>query len=219
MKTIEKDGHLLPYVLEKKKIKHTYIRLKKDHVHVTTSKLVNESRIIDLLFKKFDILYKRLNNRIKLDDQHIRLWQKNYELSILKGKFSYKIEGQNVICTSHLDDVDKIRKLIYKEELIHMIKEIRPKVLSTLNKVGIHELPYKYKYLKSKFGSYHKKHQEITLNTFLATIDPIFLEYVLYHEYAHHKVFNHSKAFYQVLDNMMLNHKNIQKTLKKMEIL
>lgn len=219
MKAIEKDGRVLPYVIEKKRIKHTYFRLRKDHVHVSTNKLVNETKIIDLLYKKFDVLYKRLNQRVKLQDHEIRLWQINYELKVLPGKFSYIIEDHKVTCHANTDDIDKIRKLIYKQELIKMIYQIRHKILATLARVDIHELPYKYKYLKSKFGSYHKKHQEITLNTFLATIDPIFLEYVLYHEYAHHKVFNHSKAFYQVLDNMMLNHKNIQKTLKKMEIL
>ena len=110
-------------------------------------------------------------------------------------------------------------KMIYKKEMIKMVEVLRPKILTTLELVGIKELPYQYKYLKSKYGSYHKRHLEITLNTFLATIDPLYLEYVIYHEYAHHKVFNHSKAFYDVLDEMMINHRLIQKRLKKMEII
>ncbi len=219
MKELKKDGRILPYLIEKKKIKHTYFRLKKDHIHVTTNKFVKESQIIELLYNKFDILHKRLNQKTKLEDNQIRLWDKNFELKILPGKFKYVIYEKEVICYSNLEDTEKIRRHIYKQELILMMENIRYKIVNTLSKVEIHELPYKFKYLKSKFGSYHKKHQEITLNTFLATINPIFLEYVIYHEYAHHKVFNHSKAFYQVLDNMMLNHKNIQKTLKKMEIL
>ena len=47
----------------------------------------------------------------------------------------------------------------------------------------------------------------------------IYLEYVLYHEYAHKIVFNHSKDFYDILDSWMTGHKNIQKALKKMAII
>lgn len=219
MKILEKDGKFIYYHIVKKQIKHTYFRLKKDHVLITTNKHVKEAQIVSLLKQKFDVLHHRLNKTVKLEDHQIRLWQKTYHLILKPGRFDYHISDCEVICNTSIDDINQTRKMIYKQEMKNMMNLLKDKIKQTLDYVGLDECPYKYKYLKSKFGSYHKKHHEITLNTFLATIDPIFLEYVIYHEYAHHKVFNHSKGFYDVLDQMMPNHKNIQKTLKKMEII
>lgn len=218
-KIIEKDGKTLQYQIEKKKIKNTYFRLKEDYVHITTNKYVKEIDIKNLLYDRFEKLHDRLKTRIPLEDNQIKLWDKVYQFQIKPGRFQYEIYDDIVICQSLETDIKKIKKIIYKEELSKKIKTLRTKILTTLDKVDIEELPYKLKYLKSKYGSYHKRHQEITLNTFLATLDPVYLEYVIYHEYAHHKVFNHSKAFYNVLDEMMTNHKKIQRQLKKMEII
>ncbi len=219
MKTVSKSGRELSYVIEKKRIKHTYFRLKDNHVHITTHKFVKESQIIALLNQKFDVLYDKLNHKTLIPDDQIRLWNHLYKLIVRQGKFRYEIVDDTVICYADTNDINQIKKMIYNIETISMTESLKPKIKETIARVGIDELPYKFKYLKSKYGSYHKKHNEITLNTFLSTLEPVFLEYVIYHEYAHAKVFNHSKAFYQVLDQMLVNHKNIQKTLKKMEII
>ena len=50
---------------------------------------------------------------------------------------------------------------------------------------------------------------------FLAKVDPIYLYYVLLHEYCHLIEANHSSAFYKLLDVLMENHKVIQKDLRK----
>lgn len=219
MNILEKNGKTIKYHIERKKIKHTYIRVKSDYVHITTNQKVKDHLIINLLNERFLDLYDKLNQKQVVKDHEIRLWQQTYEFHLEPGKFEYQISENHVYCKYPKLNAVEAKKAIYKEEIKMMVDYLRPQILNTLHQVDIDELTYKYKYLKSKFGSYHRRHQDITLNTFLATIDPIYLEYVIYHEYAHHKVFNHSKAFYDVLDQMMINHKKIQKTLKKMEII
>lgn len=219
MNILEKNGQSIKYHIERKKIKHTYVRVKEDYVHITTNSKVKEHLILNLLNERFDDLYQKLSKKQVIKDHEIRLWQQTYKFHLEPGKFEYEIDGDHVYCKYPKLNAFEAKKAIYKKEVKMMVEYLRPQILNTLNQVGINELTYKYKYLKSKFGSYHRRHLEITLNTFLATIDPIYLEYVIYHEYAHHKVFNHSKAFYDVLDQMMINHKKIQKTLKKMEII
>lgn len=219
MNQIEKNGYRLPYMIQRKKIKNIYFRIKDDYVYVTANKYVSEKDIKKLIETKFDVLYKRLQRKDFIKDDEIRLWNKLYKIDIKPGRFKYEIIDDIVICQTNEIDIQTIRKKIYLKEIILMMARLEHQVNNTLYQVGINALPYKYKYLKSKYGSYHKKHQEITINTYLASLDPIYLEYVIYHEYAHHKVFNHSKAFYQVLDEMMINHKVIQKRLKKMEIM
>ncbi|BCR35632.1 M48 family metallopeptidase [Mariniplasma anaerobium] len=219
MNQIEKNGKILPYHIQRKKIKNVYFRIKEDYVYITANKHVSEKNIVKLIETKFDVLYQRLQKKEFIKDDEIRIWGKLYHLHIVPGRFRYEIIEDTLYCQTNEIDIQKLRKRIYLKEIILMTDQLKNNVNDTLHKVGIQALPYKYKYLKSKYGSYHRKHLEITLNTFLATLDPIYLEYVVYHEYAHHKVFNHSKAFYQVLDEMMLNHKVIQKRLKKMEIM
>lgn len=219
MKEIEKNGNVLPYHIQRKKIKNIYFRIKEDYVYVTANKYVSEKAIRKLIETKFDVLYQRLQRKDFIKDDEIRLWGKLYHMHIETGRFRYEIVEDTLFCQTKELDIHKIRKRIYSKEIVLMMEHLKNQVNETLYKVELQALPYKFKYLKSKYGSYHKKHQEITLNTFLATLDPIYLEYVIYHEYAHHKVFNHSKAFYQVLDEMMINHKVIQKRLKKMEIM
>ena len=96
---------------------------------------------------------------------------------------------------------------------------IQDKINQKISTKGLKPCPFKLKYLKSKFGSYHRKNKEITLNTFLARLNPIYLEYVIYHEYAHAIVFNHSKDFYNLLSEFMPNHRVYQKDLKRMAII
>lgn len=219
MKQVIKNGCMISYEIERKKIKNIYFRTKEDYVHVTANKYVSQKDIAILIEHKFDVLYQRLQRKTLFKDNEIRLWDKLYTIEIIPGRFKYRIEKDIVFCQTMEKDIQKIRKKIYLKEMNKMVELLKERVTQTLNLVQIDVLPYKFKYLKSKYGSYHRKNLEITLNTFLATLDPIYLEYVIYHEYAHHKVFNHSKAFYQVLDQMMTNHRVIQKRLKKMEII
>ena len=110
------------------------------------------------------------------------------------------------------------KKRIYFAEMEKILPLLHQKIDPKLMHLGLSPLPIKLKNLKSKFGSYHIRKREITLNIFLSTLDPIYLEYVLYHEYAHVIEFNHSKAFYHVLDQLMPNHHVYQKDLKKIAI-
>jgi len=104
-------------------------------------------------------------------------------------------------------------------ELEKKIALIKPEFEAIIARKGLRLIPIKLKYLKSKFGSYHRKNKEITLNTFLARLNPIYLSYVIYHEYAHAIVFNHSKDFYNLLGEFMPNHRVYQKDLKKIAII
>ncbi|NLB85347.1 MAG: M48 family metallopeptidase, partial [Acholeplasmataceae bacterium] len=57
-----------------------------------------------------------------------------------------------------------------------------------------------------------------TINLFLAKIDPSYLLYVLYHEYSHLRVPNHSKEFYLLLSKLFPNYLIIRKELKMIAI-
>jgi predicted metal-dependent hydrolase len=152
-------------------------------------------------------------------DDEIMLWGNKFELEISHGRFNYQISDDNISVTSTKVDINLIKKRIYLNEIEKSLKTLNDEINQTILKKGIKPLPFKFKYLKSKFGSYHRKNKEITLNTFLARLDPVYLKYVIYHEYAHAIVFNHSKDFYNLLGEFMPNHRLYQKDLKRIAII
>jgi predicted metal-dependent hydrolase len=220
MEIYTKNGRTIAYEVIKKKIKNTYFRIHEDHLRVTTNRYTKKEQITKFIDLKFDAFYEKIHHpaRIEESDQ-LTLWNKTYQMVISEGKFSYAILDQQILIQTKLKDLNQIKEAVYQAELSIEVKRIEPMILETISKKGLTLLPVKLKYLKSKFGSYHRKNNEITLNTFLARLHPIFLVYVMYHEYAHALVFNHSKDFYHLLGEFMPNHKLYQKDLKKIAII
>jgi predicted metal-dependent hydrolase len=218
--TYTKNQKSIPYVVIKKRIKNTYFRVKDYYVLVTTHWHTSEKTILEYLDLKFDQFYNLINQeKTKKTSKTITLWGRNYDLIIEFGNFSYQILENQVVVRSRLDDIENVRKMIYKSEIIRYLEKNRLNFQLHLSKFSMQILPYKLKYMKSKFGSYHRKNHEITINTILAKLDQSYLFYVLNHEYAHTKVFNHQKAFYHLLEEMHPNCKQIQKDLKKIAII
>jgi predicted metal-dependent hydrolase len=221
METYEKNGKSIPYIIIKKRIKKTYFRVLENHVRITTNLYTTKKQLIHYLDKIFDQLYGQLEKHQtnQLTDHEIILWGIKYNLEVSKGKFQYQQIDQTVFVQTQLTDFNKIKQQIYLHEIKDRYQTLKPQINQVISQKGLIELPFKFKFLKSKYGSYHRHHQEITLNTFLATLDEIFLIYVIYHEYAHALVFNHSKDFYNLLDEFMPNHRLYQKDLKRIAII
>jgi predicted metal-dependent hydrolase len=220
MDIYQKGDQAIHYVIIHKKIKNTYFRVKENYVLITTSMYTSKKQILSFLDERFDKFYHIILKQHHQDKDHqLTLWGKTYEIILDHGRFSYEIFGNQITITTTKNDIKQIKRLIYHNEMIKQIKDIHPEVIKVIKDWGLYAVPIKLKYLKSKFGSYHRKHREITLNTFLATLPTIYLTYVLYHEYAHAIVFNHSKDFYNLLGEWMPNHRIYQKDLKKIAII
>ncbi len=174
METYTKNGRTIAYEVIKKKIKNTYFRIHEDHLRVTTNRYTKKEQITKFIDLKFDAFYEKIHHpaRIEESDQ-LTLWNKTYQMVISEGKFSYAILDQQILIQTKLKDLNQIKEAVYQAELSIEVKRIEPMILETISKKGLTLLPVKLKYLKSKFGSYHRKNNEITLNTFLARLHPI----------------------------------------------
>lgn len=219
MKKLYKDGKSITYTIIRKDNKKTYFRIKNNMIVVTAHPLATIDRIETFILQRFDMFYFKLNEPLHQEsDDHITLWGKTYFIIFNHGQFRYTLSEDVLYLTSKHDDMSLNKRAIYYQEMEKQLSILHEKINKQLIKTGLAPLPIQLKYLTSKFGSYHIRKREITLNIFLATLDPIYVEYVLYHEYAHAKEFNHSKAFYHVLDDLMPNHRVYQKDLKKIAI-
>ncbi|MCK9235221.1 MAG: YgjP-like metallopeptidase domain-containing protein [Acholeplasmataceae bacterium] len=219
MKYVEKDGKRIYYKIIVKPIKHTYFRLKKGYLQITTQPRVQEKTLIELIETHFDRYYERIQQKEQVFvSNEINLWGKTYSFEVRKGLFTYHIGASHIIAYEPNESPVDARMKLYVQEMKQALEQIDRDIVKQLAALGIPLLPYRLAFLRSKFGSYHRGKRQITLNTFLASLDPIYLTYVIYHEYAHYQVFNHSKEFYQLLDQLIENHRSIQKSLKKMVI-
>src|SRR5690606_18603140 len=199
MKVYQKNDKTLKYEIIYKPIKHIYLRKRDDVVIVTANKKTTESYILNLLDKHFDKFYQVQKPR-QFEVPKYQLW--GNELTIDEFFGPYK-------------QTDKNYELILKKEVLDKIETFMPRLILDLEKLNLKPVEMTVKKLKGKYGVCRTVKKEITLSSFLARIHPEYLYYVLLHEYAHLIVANHSKSFYNVLDKVMINHKLVQKQLRK----
>jgi predicted metal-dependent hydrolase len=75
----------------------------------------------------------------------------------------------------------------------------------------------KIRNMKTRWGVCNVKTHKVTLNLELIKKDLIYLDYVIVHELSHLLHANHSKAFWQCVEDNFKDYKKIRKELKEDE--
>lgn len=207
---LTKGEKTLRFEFETKKIKHAYFHFKDDYVLITRPKHISDQEITNYIHKKYDQFYEKMTRQITIPNYFGLTKSITY---IQSKRFSYDVGDEVTIYYTKTEE--EALKRFYKEVLKTKLMELEDWLFEALKPIGLKPLPTEIKWLKSKYGSCHIRKKIITLNAYLAKLDPIYLKYVLMHEYAHILVPNHQKPFYDVLDLLMPGHKEIQKALKK----
>ena len=102
----------------------------------------------------------------------------------------------------------KMAKSIFKEEFDKMYNAF------------VYDIPYPtltIRKMKTRWGVCNTKACKITLNLELIKKSPIYLDYVIIHELSHLLHPNHSKAFWQCVEDNFKDYKKIRKELKNSE--
>src|SRR5690554_2872118 len=200
IETYNKNNKSIQYKIIFKPIKHVYFRSKSDYILITANDKMKVNQVLNILDFNFDKLLKYQLKPKRLTTEKYQLWGQVLSLEQFFGE--------------HANN-QKNYETILKTETINQIKNFEKRLSQDLEKLNLTLKPTKVKVLKSKFGSCQIIKKELTINAFLAKLDPVYLYYVLLHEYSHLLVANHSKAFYSLLDQLMPMHKTIQKDLRK----
>lgn len=218
--TYTKDDKTIKYQVIIKNNKHTYFHFKPELLVITKNKNVPMERILNIIENEFDKFYQKLNKRIKLNSDEILLFGKILSLTVIdSSKFNYEISENKIVLYKPLKlSLDEAINKLYKQELTNKILELEPKVEIQIRKLNLELVKFKIKDVKSYYGKCFINKKEIIYSLKLAKLDPIFLEYVIYHEYSHFIEANHSKKFYQVLEKLMPNYYEVQKKLKKVKV-
>jgi len=216
---INLSGRDIPILIQYKKIRHTYLRIKPDQsLFVTTSLLTKESTIIDFIKIHEQQILKTLDtiNHTKkpLAGSTIDFFGATYPIvynPLIKKNYLFS----NGIFY-YLNEQKKINSLkkFYANEVVEKSKQLLEKWKMIIgNSINLDQVSFKSQWMKSQFGSCQSKTKIINLNSVLACFDEQYLEAILLHELVHLKIQNHGKKFYDLLLFYIPNYRLIRHEL------
>lgn len=210
--SFEYNGDIYEVIIEKKNNKNTYIRVKEDlKIYVTTSKLTPKFMIEKLINDNRGTIIKMIEKQ-KRENEEINenyyLGEKIDVMIINIIKKPYLEDG--TLYVKNKDDIEKW----YKKQTEIIFKQHLDKVYNKFTK----KVPYPklvIRKMKTRWGVCNKKLEKVTLNYNLIYKDPKYLDYVIVHELSHFIHFDHSKAFWKLVEENEPNYKKIRKEMRE----
>jgi|GEM_PF-504583 len=226
VKVYNSDGdiYIKTVLILKKFNKKTYFRARAGILYVTYNKQINEAGIKKYIVKNFEQLYTSIlkSDSAKTKNEEFMLFGEFYKIQLgYADVFSYELDVENkiiIIKYNPKEEISDIYDRILILELTQKILDVEPIIKERLAIVGLDSVPVKVKKLRSKYGSCHLIKKVITISSFMAKINQNYLIYLLFHEYSHLLVPNHSKAFHELLEKLYPKHRLIERSLNKIAI-
>lgn len=196
----------------KKGNKNTYVRVKEDlTIQVTTNHFASKHDIKNLLDRNQDFLKKTLSKR-KTDsdkDNDFYFLGKQFDIVVVPILKGIEVDGNKI----YLPNKELLDKWLKKQTL--KIFEERLQYNYNLFTENIPFPHLRIRSMKTRWGVCNRKNIVVTINSKLIreSIDKI--DYVIIHELSHLVHFNHSKAFWEVVEKYCPKYKKIRKDLRE----
>ena len=198
-------------IIRKRTTRNTYIRVKEDmKIYVTTNTFTLNIFIKDLLEKSYNEIAKMIETqkRKNINNDGFYYLGKRYNI-VYKDVRGIKLDENNYYMKEGYD-VDNF----YKKEASKIFKE---KLEENYNKFtrNIPEPTLRIRKMKTRWGVCNVRTHVITLNLELIKRDPKYLNYVIMHELSHLIHGNHSKRFWNLVEENCPGCKKIGKEMKE----
>ena len=187
----------------------------KGEVVVSANPFVPMDKIDDFVSSKVSWIVKHQKSmqersqKSMIDDKHIVLFGNSLKIRKTTGKYnhvSYDKDTLYVQCKEQADPEKVIRQFLDK-----LCKDVFLDIATlTFRSLSDYHLEFpdvKIRDMKSRWGSCTPAKNSITLNRKLIHYPFEFIEYVVLHEFVHFIQPNHSKAFYNIIENYMPDYK------------
>ena len=229
MYTLEHNGRIIEYEIERKDVKNINLRVKADcTVAVSANNSVPKSVIDDFVSQNADRILRairkinRKNSNLPTFESgtRIKLLGTEYALQVNESdKNDYSISASKIIFYVNGSEIFENREAVYNMLLFDISKKIFPRLLNACYppfEEYCKSIPQlNIKLLKSQWGNCYHRRNLITLNVKLAAYNENVIRSVIYHEYCHFVHQNHSEAFYDLLSAVMPEWKKYNAELKK----
>lgn len=199
-------------VIERKKNKNSYIRIKDDlKIYVSTSFWCTNKDIEKMLYLNHASLTKMLQKKQRQMKKKERFFYlgKSYDIIEVSIMDKVEIDGDKLYIPNQ-----KTFDKWYQSEITRIFQE-RYLLQCDLFHEDITIPKLKIRSMKSRWGVYNRKNHSITLNSHLIEYSMEKLDYVIIHELSHIIHFNHTKDFWQLVSKYCPNYKQIRKELKE----
>lgn len=205
-------------IIERKKIKHTYIRVREGLIRVSTPTSTPLPAILKLIDENAMVLL----NRLEIDEVKAHA-KKNYtylgyrvEVQPILDKKSY-IKWEAPILEVHHrkgESVDELIDLFYGDEA----KKVLPtRFISCYERFRKHyPIPrpeLSLRRMKSRLGSCYYRKNRVILNVYNVRYREEIIDFIIFHELCHFIHPNHSPSFYRCLAQFVPNHQNLRKEI------
>ncbi len=224
MKAIEVKGKVYPVIIERKAIKNMYMRIKPEQcLLITCSFRVSDEQIDSFIHAKMKWIESVINkSRYKLrsleNGSRVNILNHEFELLVQQGiKENCLIKQDQVLITVKELNEQRINSVFYKTMTSMLNKIIEDKKGRWDQMLDDYRLSYpriQIKKMKSRWGSCTPSKGLIVMNVMLMHYPMECIDAVLLHEYVHLIVPNHSKRFYEIIENHMPDYKRIHALLK-----
>lgn len=206
----EIDGYLVDIVIEKKKNKNTYIRVKDcNTVLITTNFLTTKKSIINLIENNKNFIVKNLKRMEQIKEKENKFFYLGNEYNVIVMPTNeVSIIGNNIYTLNE----DQLNKWLNKNIKL-LFKERLDNIYSSFEEV----IPYpklRIRKMKTRWGVCNRRNVVVTLNSELIKYDVSKLDYVIVHELSHFIHFNHSSSFWNLVSKYCPDYKKIRKELR-----
>lgn len=215
-KVVQCRKYPITYTLVTKQIKNINMRISsKGEVVVSANPFVPMDKIDDFVSSKVSWIVKHQKSmqersqKSMIDDKHIVLFGNSLKIRKTTGKYnhvSYDKDTLYVQCREQADPEKVIRQFLDKL-CRDVFLDIATLTFRSLSDYHLEFPDVKIRDMKSRWGSCTPAKNSITLNRKLIHYPFEFIEYVVLHEFVHFIQPNHSKAFYNIIENYMPDYK------------
>lgn len=200
-------------IIEKKNNKNLYIRITEDlKIKITCNYLFTKLSIKKVLEDNRRSIEKMIDKQIKKNETN------KSEYNNLLGK------KLNIIYKEVTKPIYNLDTIIVKDDVMlnnwykKYAKDVFKKYLDEAYYVFDEKIPYpiiKVRSMKTRWGVCNRRDNSVTLNLELIKKDPEYLNYVIVHELSHFIHFDHSRAFWHVVEKYCPDYKTVRKKLKE----
>lgn len=215
-KVVQCRKYPITYTLVTKQVKNINMRISsKGEVMVSANPFVPMDKIDDFVSSKVSWIVKHQKSmqersqKSMIDDKHIVLFGNSLKIRKTTGKYnhvSYDKDTLYVQCREQADPEKVIRQFLDKL-CRDVFLDIATLTFRSLSDYHLEFPDVKIRDMKSRWGSCTPAKNSITLNRKLIHYPFEFIEYVVLHEFVHFIQPNHSKAFYNIIENYMPDYK------------
>lgn len=215
-KVVQCRKYPITYTLVTKQVKNINMRISsKGEVVVSANPFVPMDKIDDFVSSKVSWIVKHQKSmqersqKSMIDDKHIVLFGNSLKIRKITGKYnhvSYDKDTLYVQCREQADPEKVIRQFLDKL-CRDVFLDIATLTFRSLSNYHLEFPDVKIRDMKSRWGSCTPAKNSITLNRKLIHYPFEFIEYVVLHEFVHFIQPNHSKAFYNIIENYMPDYK------------